>query len=129
MERTKPEMPAKGAPWPNIDPVGIEASEARGQAGMLGAGKVSMPVEEVTPGAGDKLREWGVVLGEPYEKDPIFRPADLPEGWSIVASPGGTAFWTNLIDEAGTVRAAMFYKAAFYDRHAHIIIPQDALEL
>lgn len=50
--------------------------------------------------------------------DDLFEHVALPEGWRLV--PTGHSMWSDLIDERGTVRAKVFYKAAFYDRRAHI---------
>ena len=46
----------------------------------------------------------------------------LPEGWHIGPLPGseGHAMWTALFDDKRTVRAEIFYKAAFYDQRADI---------
>ena len=50
--------------------------------------------------------------------DPLFCRVQLPAGWKKV--PRDHALWTNLVDETGTVRAEIRYKAAFYDRDARI---------
>ena len=50
--------------------------------------------------------------------DPLFCRVELPAGWKKV--PRDHALWTNLVDETGTVRAEIRYKAAFYDRDARI---------
>lgn len=64
------------------------------------------------------LENAGVVFGEPLADDPLFCEAKLPEGWKIEAT--GHSMWSYLLDEKGRRRAGIFYKAAFYDRHAHI---------
>lgn len=58
----------------------------------------------------------GFVFGEVVEDDPLFRHATLPQGWKREASDH--AMWSYLVDETGTRRVAIFYKAAFYDRRA-----------
>lgn len=59
---------------------------------------------------------WGVnILGE---ADDIFLRVELAPGWSI--QPTDHSMWTRLVDDRGRERAAIFYKAAFYDRSAHI---------
>lgn len=50
--------------------------------------------------------------------DPLFCKVELPAGWRKV--PREHALWTDLVDETGKVRAEIRYKAAFYDRYAHI---------
>lgn len=52
------------------------------------------------------------------DEDNIFRPVEFPEGWSIKATDH--SMWSDLIDDKGRKRAGIFYKAAFYDRSAHI---------
>jgi hypothetical protein len=57
----------------------------------------------------------GVVKG-----DPLFQYVDLPEGWT--KSGTGHSMHNDLLDEKGRKRAGIFYKAAFYDRSAHISV-------
>lgn len=61
---------------------------------------------------------WGLtIVGE---VDDLFNKVELPHGWQIVAS--SHSMWTALNDSQGRQRALIFYKAAFYDRRAHIIL-------
>jgi len=48
----------------------------------------------------------------------LFIQAKLPDGWKKVATDH--SMWTDLVDNKDRVRAHIFYKAAFYDRSAHI---------
>lgn len=48
----------------------------------------------------------------------MFCPATLPPGWTRKGSEH--ALWSHLLDEHGRRRAAIFYKAAFYDRSARM---------
>jgi hypothetical protein len=66
------------------------------------------------------LQEAGVIFDEPLQDDPIFCNAILPAGWSKRAT--NHSMWSELVDETGRVRATIFYKAAFYDRSAHLSI-------
>ena len=50
--------------------------------------------------------------------DDVLCKATLPEGWSIKATDH--SMWNEIIDAKGHVRGTMFYKAAFYDRSAHM---------
>lgn len=52
------------------------------------------------------------------DNDPLFVPVILPAGWKLQATTH--SMWNDLVDDKGRVRAAIFYKAAFYDRSAHI---------
>lgn len=60
----------------------------------------------------------GFTFGEPDERDPMFRPATLPPGWKREGSD--RAMWSYIVDELGRKRVSIFYKAAFYDRSAHM---------
>lgn len=60
----------------------------------------------------------GIRFGELVKDDPIFIEATLPQGWKKVGTDH--AMWSKLLDEKGRGRAMIFYKAAFYDRSAHM---------
>ena len=66
------------------------------------------------------LESWGIKFLGPVEDDDQFVFVELPEGWTRRATEH--SMWSNLLDEKGRVRAKMFYKAAFYDRHAMLHI-------
>lgn len=50
--------------------------------------------------------------------DNLLCNATLPEGWKLEATDH--SMWNSFIDEQGRERGSMFYKAAFYDRDAHM---------
>lgn len=62
----------------------------------------------------------GIVFGEPAKGDNLFTNVTLPAGWK--KRPTDHSMWSELVDDAGTVRAMIFYKAAFYDRQAFIAV-------
>jgi len=62
------------------------------------------------------LESWGFKFGEPFKDDPLFRPAQMPEGWKKEATDHD--MHSNILDRQGRVRIGIFYKAAFYDRRA-----------
>lgn len=64
------------------------------------------------------FEKMGIKIGEVCKDDPIFTHVELPNGWKKI--PTDHNMWSNLVDRRGDVRAAIFYKAAFYDRSAHI---------
>lgn len=66
------------------------------------------------------LEQAGVVFGDKVDGDEMFTYVTLPAGWEMVASPQNDSRWTELHDDKGRRRAMMFYKAAFYDRKAHL---------
>lgn len=63
-----------------------------------------------------QLEQMGIVFGE--DADDLFVFVTLPTGWTKKPTPHD--MWSKLCDEKGRERAAIFYKAAFYDRDAHI---------
>lgn len=96
-------------------PGAIERSETRGQQELVES--------EVLPTNynGDKKKDFekiGIVFGEVVEGDSIFQEVTLPDGWKKV--PTGHSMWNKLIDDRGRERASIFYKAACYDRSAHM---------
>jgi len=94
-------------------PGGIEAQEAQGQQDFVAS--ETLPIE-CNFCKREQLEAMGIVFGE--EIDDLFIEARLPEGWE--KAPTDHSMWSKLIDEQGRERAAIFYKAAFYDRSAHI---------
>jgi hypothetical protein len=68
----------------------------------------------------DAYEALGFTFGDPDERDPMFRPAALPPGWKREGSDH--AMWSHIVDGLGRKRVAIFYKAAFYDRSAHMTL-------
>lgn len=105
----------------------IEDMERRGNA-QLRAQTSRLPTEglakgqhgcELSPEEKAVWEKMGIKVGKLDPNDPIFCEVELPDGWKM--RPGENAqFRTELVDDKGSVRAQMFYKAAFYDRSAHI---------
>ncbi len=92
----------------------IERQEAQGQHDLVAS--TQLPVK----GTKDKEEMWakmGIELG-PLRPDDIFRDAVLPPGWELKATYHH--MWSDLVDANGMPRAGIFYKAAFYDRRAHV---------
>lgn len=100
-------------------PGGIEAQEAAGQA-ILSSDNNRLPLRIIPTKITHAMIEaaWGVKFGAPVED--IFIETAFPEGWKIV--PTAHNMWSDLIDDKGSRRAGVFYKAAFYDRKAHLTI-------
>lgn len=92
----------------------IEAMEAEGQRALVTSDV--LPVE-MRPGR-KEFEALGFVFGEAVNDDPLFLHATLPEGWT--RKPSDHSMWSYLVDELGQERVAIFYKAAFYDRHANM---------
>jgi len=91
-------------------PGGIEAQEARGQQDFVAS--ETLPTECPR----EQLESLGFVFGE--AADDIFTYVQLPEGWKKV--PTEHSMWSDLVDDKDRRRGGIFYKAAFYDRHAHM---------
>lgn len=94
-------------------PGGIAAQEARGQAVFCASEILPKRIQGNTRA---DLESIGFSFGDDH--DDIFVKATLPAGWS--KRPSDHSMWSHIVDEKGRERAAIFYKAAFYDRSAHI---------
>ena len=108
-------------------PGGIEASERRGQTQFVESDILPTNIQDpyvngnMEKGSGRKLLEsWGFKFGKPVGGDTIFTQAKLPEGWKKKGSDHD--MWSYIVDEQGRERCGVFYKAAFYDRSAHMNI-------
>jgi hypothetical protein len=101
-----------GTANPGGHPGMIEQQEKDGQRQLVNSDRLP------TDYKGDRA-EWealGFTFGDPDPDDPLFMPATLPSGWKREGSDH--AMWSHLIDGLGRQRAAIFYKAAHYDRSA-----------
>ncbi|TCO57172.1 hypothetical protein [Actinocrispum wychmicini] len=98
----------------------IEEMEAAGSNQLVHANL--LPTE--AHGHEDELAALGIHLGPIDERDPLFREAVLPAGWS--KQPGEDPRLIYVNDEHGRTRLHVFYKAAFYDRQADVtVVPLD----
>ena len=91
----------------------IEAQEAQGQRELVKSSL--LPAEFRHRAAFERL---GFTFGEPVAGDSLFVNATLPPGWTRQGSDH--AMWSYLLDDKGRRRVSVFYKAAFYDRSAHM---------
>lgn len=92
----------------------IEGMERDGQRSLVHSDR--LPTD--TSGRDDEYVALGFIFGPPDPNDPMFRPATLPTGWTRRGSDH--AMWSYIDDRRGIERVAIFYKAAFYDRSAHM---------
>lgn len=92
----------------------ITHQEKAGQRQLVAS--QSLPTD--THGTDREFEALGFVFGEPDPRDPMFRPTTLPAGWSKRGSDHD--MWSYVVDEHGRDRVSVFYKAAFYDRCAHM---------
>lgn len=91
----------------------IEAMERKGAEEMAGATH-TLPTD-----GSDMVDELGITWGPVLVDDPLFREATLPEGMRLMRTEHD--MWTDVLQD-GIKVAAVFYKAAFYDRRAMIRI-------
>lgn len=94
-------------------PSAIEQMERDGQRQLVSSDRLPAKCGDHTP--------WlalGFTFGEPDPADPLFMPATLPPGWQRKATDH--AMGSVIVDELGRERVSIFYKAAFYDRSAHM---------
>lgn len=99
----------------------IEAQEKEGQRQLTGqTSRLPTRFNCYGPvGAGKAaLEKAGVKFLNPVKGDELWTNVELPEGWKI--EPTDHNMWSKLVDDKGRERASIFYKAAFYDRDAHI---------
>lgn len=94
---------------------GIEAMEADGQRQFVDSCQIPTAMRNCDDAS---LTALGFVLGPVTPDDPMFREATLPKGWRKL--PTDHSMWSKIVDETGTERFEVFYKAAFYDRSAFI---------
>lgn len=94
----------------------IYTQEAAGQQGFVNSDTLPTESKDYYFNCKEILEAAGVKFGEVVPGDPLFQFVELPVGWKKVATEH--AMWSDLVDEKGRKRAAIFYKAAFYDRRA-----------
>lgn len=94
---------------------GILSQESDGQKSFVNS--ETLPTD-MQGDAKAVLEAAGVKFLGVIEDDPMFQYVELPDGWKKVAT--GHSMWSDLVDDKGRKRAGIFYKAAFYDRSAHI---------
>jgi len=96
-------------------PGAIEASEAAGQQALVNS--EILPTDMNGFDRAEITEKTGITFGD--AADDIFTNVTLPEGWSKRATEH--SMHNELLDDKGRVRAGIFYKAAFYDRHADMM--------
>lgn len=92
----------------------IEMSEQRGQAEIVQSTLLPADMQ----GEREKFEKVGFKFGNVVKGDRLFIEATMPEGWKKERTDH--PMWSKLVDEKGNERAMVFYKAAFYDRSAHM---------
>lgn len=93
----------------------IRNQKKRGQSMLVNS---EVLPKKINSGTREQFEQMGIVFGE--DADDLFVYVTLPEGWK--KQPTDHDMWSKLVDERGRERASIFYKAAFYDRGAHLNI-------
>lgn len=94
---------------------GILTQEAQGQQSLVNSDTLPTKINQSDKEA---LESFGVKFLGGAEGDDLFQYVELPEGWE--KKPANHSMWSDLVDDKGRKRADIFYKAAFYDRRAHM---------
>lgn len=115
--REKPFIPIAEAMLSKTPGDAIVASEKAGQSELVNSDVLPT---EMSRDDRALLEAAGVKFGEVVKDDPLFQYVELPNGWKKV--PTTHDMWSDLLDAHGRKRAAIFYKAAFYDRRAHLSV-------
>lgn len=89
--------------------------EKRGQGDFNSSDVLPKDLRDCTR---EQLEQLGFVFGE--DVDDLFVKAKLPAGWQKRGTEH--SMWSEIADDKGRVRGQVFYKAAFYDRNAHMFL-------
>ncbi len=93
--------------------------EAQGQRSFVGSDTLPTDIGRHSDyDAKAILEAAGVKFLGIVEGDEMFQYVEFPLGWKKVATDH--SMWSKLVDDKGRARASIFYKAAFYDRSAHM---------
>lgn len=101
----------------------IDNMEAQGQRELVA--EMVLPIKGIDDyREGGPYASLGIKVGEraSADADELFVKVELPPGWTKVAT--SHSMWSDIVDERGRPRIGVFYKAAFYDRDAHIGPPR-----
>lgn len=101
-----------------FDAMFVEVGESVGQGELVRSELLPSDMQ----GRREAFEKMGFKFGEPVDGDPMFLKAALPEGWKKQRTDH--AMWSKIVDENGRDRAKVFYKAAFYDRRAHMYLSE-----
>jgi len=102
----------------------ITDQEAQGQRELVNSSTIPTDLGDrfssSYPSNQSILESFGFKFYGEVPGDSIFQYVDLPEGWIRKASDH--SMWSHIDDTKGRARCNIFYKAAFYDRSAHLHI-------
>ncbi|MCI3277482.1 hypothetical protein [Streptomyces cylindrosporus] len=95
----------------------VDEQERAGQAQLVNS--TQLPTD-LRGGSREDFEAVGFQFGEPTPGDHLFMEATLPDGWTRQASDHPMGSY--IVDEHGRQRVSIFYKAAYYDRSAHMTL-------
>ena len=98
----------------------ILCQEAQGQRSFVKSDTLPTDIRHSDYDAKAILEAAGVKFLGVVEGDDMFQYVELPQGWKRVETDH--SMWSKLVDDKGRERACIFYKAAFYDRSAHMLL-------
>lgn len=102
-----------------LTPGGIEAQEAQGQKDLVNSDTIPVKCSGCEYADLEKIGiKFLELISDVKVRGDLFVKVELPPGWKKVATDH--SMHSNLVDDKDRVRANIFYKAAFYDRSAHI---------
>jgi hypothetical protein len=93
----------------------ILRQEADGQRQLVASEQIPSRLFDCTT---DDLVRLGFTFPPDDGADPLFVAATLPPGWRY--DPTDHAMWSRILDAKGRERFAVFYKASYHDRGAHM---------
>lgn len=96
-----------------LNPTAIEQQEAQGQQEFVHSCQLPTDMDADCLAS---LKGHGIAFLRTTEDDPLFYDVVLPDGWQL--RPTEHPMWNDLVNASGKIIAAIFYKAAFYDRKA-----------
>jgi hypothetical protein len=101
------------------NPNAIENQEAEGQKELVNSDVLPVDIDKYSKYDGKEILEnLGFKFLGVVEGDEIFQNVEFPNGWK--KEPTDHSMHSNLVDDKGRIRGNIFYKAAFYDRSAHM---------
>ena len=100
------------------NPNAIEKQESNGQMELVESSQLPKDIRPLGLDAKEEYEKRGIEVISETEGDDLFFDVKLPSGWNL--KPTEHSMWNNLVDENGKTVAAIFYKAAFYDRSSFL---------
>jgi hypothetical protein len=100
------------------NPNAILKQEAEGQQSFVNSETLPTDMRPLDYNTNKILEVAGIKFLGVVKDDNMFQYVKLPKGWE--KKPTDHSMWSVLVDDKNRERASIFYKAAFYDRSAHI---------